>query len=300
MKRRINLRSLRAIALAITLGVFPLSAMAQRGSPSVKTDTKILYHDGPVMTGNTDVYVILYGNWPARTVGSTQDIVEDFLSRLGSSPYFRINTGYTDSFGVAPSGVVIYAGTVNDAYSHGPTLTPADIGDVVRQMVDGHYLPLDTSGIYLVVASPDVTDIQPNGSMYCFPPGTFPHHGLAQVNGVPMKYGFIGHPARCPTSVGPQFNGGALPTPNDNFAADVMVSTIAHVLDTLVTNPAGNGWFDRYGFENAAKCFNTFGETYTTTNGARANMRLGARHYLIQQNWVNGRKGYCALAAPEP
>jgi len=300
MKRIINLRSLRAIALATSLIVFPISALAQRGSPSVKTDTKILYHDGPIMTGNTDVYVILYGHWPARTVGGTQDIVEDFLSRLGSSPYFRINTGYTDSWGVAPSGVVIYAGTVNDAYSHGPSLTPADIGDVVRQTVEGNLLPLDTTGIYLVLASPDTTDIQPNGSTYCTP-GTFPHHGTVPVfQGVPLKYGFIGHPARCPTSAGPQFNGGAWPTPNDDFAADVMVSTIAHVLNAVVTNPAGTAWFDRYGFENAAKCYNTFGETYTTTNGARANMRLGARHYLIQQNWVNARRGYCALAAPEP
>lgn len=298
MKRITTSRSLRAIVLATSLIVFPISAMAQRGNPNVKTDTKILYHGGPVMTGNTDVYVILYGSWPARTVGSTQDIVEDFLSRLGSSPYFRINTGYTDSFGVAPSGVVIYAGTVNDAYSHGPTLTPADIGDVVNQIVMGSHLPLDTTGIYLVLASSDVTDIQPNGSMYCFPPGTFPHHGTTPVNGVPLKYGFIGHPARCPTSVGSQFDGGASPTPNNDFAADVMVSTIAYVLNATVTNPNNTGWFDRYGFENAAKCFNTFGETYTTSNGARANVRLGGRDYLIQQNWINARKGYCGLSNP--
>jgi hypothetical protein len=76
-----------------------------------------------------------------------------------------------------------------------------------------------------------------------------------------------------------------------------MASTIAHVLDGTVTNPAGSGWFDRYGLENADKCAGTFGQTYTTANGARANLRLGQRDFLIQQNWVNDRRGRCAMTA---
>jgi hypothetical protein len=300
MKRIINTRSLRATALATSLIVFPISAMAQRGNPNIKTDTKILYHGGPVMTGSNDVYLIWYGGWTANTAGSTQSIVTDYVSFLGSSPYFQINTGYTDASGAAPNGALLYAGSVNDVYSHGPSLTVADIEEVVAQQISAGHLPLDTTGIYLVLATPDVTDIQPNGSMYCTP-GAFPHHGLALLSSeIPVKYGFIGHPSRCPTSVGSQFNGGAWPTPNDNFPADVIVSTIAHVLNALVTNPSNTSWFDRYGLENADKCYNTFGETYTTPNGARANMRLGARDYLIQQNWVNARKGYCAMAPPSP
>ena len=37
------------------------------------------------------------------------------------------------------------------------------------------------------------------------------------------------------------------------------------------------------------------GTTYLTTNGATANIKLGQRDYLIQQNWVNDRKGHCAM-----
>jgi hypothetical protein len=62
-----------------------------------------------------------------------------------------------------------------------------------------------------------------------------------------------------------------------------------------MTNPAGDGWFDRYGFENADKCQNTFGQTYVTANRARANIRVGSRDFLIQQNWVNDRKASCAM-----
>ena len=76
-----------------------------------------------------------------------------------------------------------------------------------------------------------------------------------------------------------------------------MASTMAHLLDEIVTNPAGSGWFDKYGLENADKCAGTFGQTYTTPNAARANVRLGARDFLIQQNWVNERKARCAMFA---
>ena len=92
-------------------------------------------------------------------------------------------------------------------------------------------------------------------------------------------------------------DGSRLPTPNGNFGADAMVNSIAHVLSTIVTNPFGGGWFDRYGLEIADKCEGTFGTTYTTSTGARANIRLGYRDYLIQQNWVNDRKGRCAMRA---
>jgi hypothetical protein len=53
--------------------------------------------------------------------------------------------------------------------------------------------------------------------------------------------------------------------------------------------------------ENGDKCAWKFGATYTTANGQKANMKLGARDFLIQQNWVNaknatsGANGYCDL-----
>jgi len=34
------------------------------------------------------------------------------------------------------------------------------------------------------------------------------------------------------------------------------------------------------------KCVWKFGSTYITKNGARANMKLGQRNFLIQQNWI--------------
>jgi len=55
-----------------------------------------------------------------------------------------------------------------------------------------------------------------------------------------------------------------------------------------------NAWYDSRGMENADKCAWTFGATYAAKNGTMANMTLGLRDFLIQQNWVNASGGYCA------
>lgn len=267
----------------------------------VKTDSRILYHNGPVLSGAQDIYLIWYGCW-ANDCGfagdtASQFILSDFMSSLGSTPYFQINAGYPNSSGQAPSGGLFFGGSAVDRfYSHGLELTAEDIQGIVSDQILAGVLPLDPSGIYIVLGSADVSS---NATGFCVP-GAQPHHSRGVVLGTSFVYAYVGNPNRCPTVGAAQFmaaDGTRLPTPNGNFGADAMASTIAHVLDGTVTNPAGSGWFDRYGLENADKCAGTFGQTYTTAHGARANLRLGQRDFLIQQNWVNDRRGRCAMTA---
>ena len=68
-------------------------------------------------------------------------------------------------------------------------------------------------------------------------------------------------------------------------------------LDDTIIDPEFTGWFDRFLLEPADKCAWNFGTTYTTTNGARANVALGGRDYLLQQLWVPATRGYCTLDA---
>ena len=288
-----NLRTALAVTLCLAICVAP--ALAQSGN-NVKTNTRILYHDGPIMAGTTAVYVIWYGGWNGSAPGNnpaTQSLLVDLITNLGSTPYFSINTAYPDSAGFTPSGALIYAGSFYDDYSRGSELNILSIRGIISDKLASFELLLDPNGIYLVLGT---ADISASDTGFCTPKVT-PHHGDFVFSGTTVKYAFVGNALRCPSAAAPQFPGG--PTPNNDLAADAMASTIAAVLSTIVTNPIGNSWFDRYGLENASKCQGTFGETYTTANGARANMRLGQRDWLLQQNWVNHpRKGYCALAAP--
>ena len=76
-----------------------------------------------------------------------------------------------------------------------------------------------------------------------------------------------------------------------------MASIIAHELEETVTDPDLNAWYDRSGAENGDKCAWTFGTQYTVANGAKANVHLGARDYLIQLNWI-AAAGPCAMKYP--
>jgi hypothetical protein len=298
MKTKLQL--LPTLLLLMVVGIGQSSAQTttttQRLTSTVKTNSRILYNGGPVMIGSTNVYVIWYGCWDETCRAgntATQAILSDFIVTVGSSPYMQVNAMYANSAGQSPSGAVLFGGQSFDQYSHGLELTATDIQGIVSDQITGNQLPPDPAGIYIVLASADVSS---NATGFCVP-GAFPHHGSGFANGSQFKYAFAGNAARCPSVAAPQFldsNGTQLPTPNGNLAGDAMVSTIAHLINVVVTNPFGTGWFDRYGLQTADKCFGEFGTTYLV-NGGRANMRLGQRDYLIQQNWINDRKGHCAM-----
>lgn len=291
MKRKIILTLTLALILAM-----PHAALAQGNR--VKANHRILYHNGPVLAGTTPVYLIFYGCWDCGYAGSdvgTQAVLADLIANLGLSSYFLINAGYPDATGATPNGALVFSGSVADSYSRGNILTAADVQAIITDKFDHGTLPAPPGAVYIIVAS---SDVSANATGFCAA-GTPPLHGTYSYFGQPIQYAFIGNAARCPTVAAPQFmatDGTFLPTPNNNLAADAMASTMARALNGLVTNPTGSGWYDRYGLENGDKCAGTFGATYTTGNGARANMRLGSRDFLIQQNWINSSRGYCALS----
>ena len=286
-----------ALKIIAIIALCALSTAAQ----NQRLTSKMVYHNGPVLPGIRNLYVIEYGCWNDNCglAGDSKTIhlLEDFLTTIGNTPYAAINSTYTDTSGQPAASAFIYGGNVIDAsYAHGVDLTPSDITAIISDQVNNFQLPQDPNGIYIVLASADIAS---TATGFCTP-GAPPYHGQGIVNGSIVRYIFLGHPNRCPSVAGPQFPRSG-PTPNDNYASDVVVANLAHALNGLVTNPSGNGWYDRYGLENADKCQDalgnpSFGPTYLTANGSRANVKLGSRDYLIPQNWVNDRKGRCAMS----
>ncbi|TMH56409.1 MAG: hypothetical protein E6H53_15070 [Betaproteobacteria bacterium] len=280
----IGLVSILALAFSVLAG----SAAAQNASPSSSNTTS-----SPTRTDQI-VYFIWYGNWAANI--SQQIILADFVSGLGSSPYFQINQGYPDSSGQVPSGDIAYGGGALDAYSHGASLSEADVADVVANAFRTGGLVFDPLGIYAVLTSADVTVID-SVTQFCLTCCNL--HGHSIVNGSDFRYVFVGSPRRCPGACATQFQ-----SPNGdysgNYEADSMASWLAAALSEVVTDPYDDAWHDRYGLENAEKCEGTYGTTYPVTNlwgqSAQANIKLGYRDYLLQQNWVNGKKGRCGLS----
>lgn len=254
---------------------------ASNGVGKQKTGANgIIYHGGPVILGTTNVYFIWYGNWSGN---SATTILPDFVSNIGGSPYFNINTTYDNGSAQSVSNSVMLVRQQNDSYSHGAALSDAAVEAVVAATN-----PTDKNGVYFVLTSKDVNETSGFCTQYCG------WHSRATINGNDIKYAFIGNPDRCPSACAAQTTG-----PNGNAGADAMASIIAHELEESVTDPDLNAWYDRRGEENADKCAWTFGTVYVTPNGAYANMTLGdGKNYLIQRNWVNASGGYCALKYP--
>ncbi|HET9668151.1 MAG TPA: hypothetical protein VFQ93_00985 [Casimicrobiaceae bacterium] len=256
------------------------------GKPSRPSGSSngIDYHGGPVMTGSKNVYFIWYGNWSGN---SATTVLPDLIGNLGGSPYFGINTTYYDGSNRAVANDVHFFGSSVDNYSHGTSLSDSAIQSVVASAITSGKLPKDTSGVYFVLTSTDVTASSGFCTQYCG------WHTHGTIGGSDIKYSFVGNPDRCPSACAEQATG-----PNGTGGADGMASIIAHELEEAATDPDLNAWYDRRGMENADKCAWTFGNTYTASNGALANMKLGSRDYLIQQNWVNATGGYCSVQYP--
>lgn len=250
-----------------------------KGKPS---GNGISFHGGPVMLGTVNAYYIWYGDWSGN---SAVTILEDFAKNLGGSPHWNINTTYFDANGAHVSNSLTLAGTTTDSYSQGKSLSDAQIQTVVSSAISSGRLPKDTNGIYLVLTSADVTASSGFCTQYCG------WHTHGTISGSDIKYSFIGNPDRCLSACAAQTT-----SPNANAGADGMASIIAHELEEATTDPDLNAWFDTRGYENADKCAWTFGTTYTVANGSKANLKLGTRDYLIQQNWVNANGGFCAVS----
>jgi hypothetical protein len=272
----------------------------------------IIYNGGPVMTNPVHVYLLWYGGWNNNT---TVPIVEDFVIGLNSSPYFSITSTYYELVPInslskpaqAPKGhayatdVLIFVKSVFTGYTHGTTLTDDDVFSVVSDAIDSQQVPSDPTAIYLVLTSSDVKEGSGFGG---FCGGYCGFHSHTVYNSADLKWAFIGDPAPCLNSCTAKTKYdeyGITHSPNFNWSSDGMVSVIAHELSEIITDPDWDtmrAWVDSNGMENADRCAWNYGPIYSTANGSAANVKLGGRDYLVQQNWlldINDAGQRCAM-----
>jgi hypothetical protein len=242
------------------------------------------------MTAGSNVYYIWYGNWGTNTA---KTILPALATGLNASPYFNINTSYTNASLVKVQNAVHLAGqyawTTN---TYGTALTDATVQAIVAATINGGKLAYDSNGVYFVLTSPEITETSGFCTNYC---GWHTHFAFNGVVSQDVKYAFVGNAStQCASGCIASSNIAA--SPNSNPGADGMASVISHELEEATTDPDLSAWFDSKGYENADKCAWTFGTTSTAANGSKYNMTLGGLKFLIQQNWVNAKGGYCALS----
>jgi len=256
---------------------------AASATPAV-TQQPIKYHGGPVMLGTTNVYFIWYGDW--STDRAAQNLLTEFASAIGGTRWYNINTTYKNKAGQRVSNAVHYAGHTTNTSSY-KNLNDANVQTIVTNAISKGQLPKDPHGVYFVLTAPGVKESSGFCTQYC---GWHTHTNLS---GTDIKYAFVGDPKnQCAAACEEQ----TTRSPNGAPSVDGMASVLAHELSEAATDPDLNAWFDDTGDENADKCAWQFGTTFAASNGSKANVKIGTREWLIQENWVNATKGFCAKA----
>ncbi len=258
---------------------------------AAEVDNGIYYHGGPVILAQKVAAIY----WSSRTIyaggpapgttgpGSADgSLIGYFLNNLGGSPYYDINTTYTDGEGVPIENSVTYTEfwAANDNVPL--PLEPVTDLQMQNQIIEGFTsgeLSYDPNTLYVVFTDTLVT----LGGACAF-------HGNFGWNGNDVKFAGLPHDIDF-------FNCNALNgSPNDDPAADAEVNTLAHETEETNTDEDLSAWYDNAGNENADKCEWDFGATYTSANGSTANMQIGTKDFLVQQNWINANGGGCRLS----
>jgi len=269
------------LAAAVSKDILPTGkgyGVQDDPNPPPRTRYRMEYHSNRVRTGIQDIYFIWYGDWAGRS--ADQLVLTDLASTIGNTPYLNIVRLYPDSRDSVATSSVVYGGSVTDNYSHGATLSDADIADILNQQFMSNALPDDPNGIYVVFSSPDVVASSGQGVSYCA------MHGAPVLLGAFTPLIYVGAPSRSMLHCAAQVFG-----PNGTTDGDGMAYLFAAELANVLTDPLLVTWYDRLGLEVADKCAWTFGTTYNAPNGAAANVRLGQRDYLLPQLWVPSKNG---------
>lgn len=268
---------------------------ARRGGGS---STGISYHGGPVLQAATNVVAVYWAASPIFTNGPTpgtsgdgsadNSLVGYFLGNLGGSPYFNINTTYTDGSGHGINNVVNYTrywANNSSVPSNGQKVSDANMVAMLQSGFNSGALTYDGSTVYAIFTAGTVNLGGGFGTQYC----AYHTHGTVKINGVSktvlyaaMPYN-AAYPSACTNGTAP---------PNGDAGADAEVNTLAHEIEETTTDMMGNAWYDNRGYENADKCAWTWGTT-RTVNGGVANIQVGSRWFLVQENWINSGSGGC-------
>jgi hypothetical protein len=104
-----------------------------------------------------------------------------------------------------------------------------------------------------------------------------------------MSFAVVDSPTGFTCSSDAGSNTGGNESPNSDIEADTEISITSHEMNETITDPQGNAWFDRDGFENGDECAYVFGDSasFVGTSPARHNQVINGHPYFVQEEPSN-------------
>jgi hypothetical protein len=198
------------------------ASWALRSAPAAATVSNVIYHGGPVMAGEMQVYAIFWEPGGSFVSPKFNMLLKRYFRDVGGSGLYANNGQYTDSSGQAPTGAEL-AGTFVDRspYPATPVLQDSDIrNEVTHAMSVKGWQPGITHVFFVYTAANESICFALLG--LCSPPlGSMCgyHFGFPTPGGVVLYAGmpYAGNSlARCY---------GLTTSPNKDIAADAEVNS---------------------------------------------------------------------------
>jgi hypothetical protein len=268
---------------------FTASASAGAAASPVLT-----YHGGPVMTGTTHVYVILWE--PTNSVSTNYNsLLSRYFGDVGGSPLYQNLKQYPQAGGAFPSNAVLAAPSWVDTttpYSADPILD-SDIQTEVAHAQAVNGWTSSSSTVFFVFTERNEGLCFDSSHTSCTPDqglstSTFCAYHSAFANNTTIY-------AAIPYAASPNFNGACTPgAPNaaasagsypNNDDADLSINLTSHEEMEAATDPLGNAWTTASApnYEIGDLCAWTF----SPNNAQGADVVWNGHNYIVQQEWDN-------------
>jgi hypothetical protein len=272
-----------------------LSKAASHAAAGSLGSGNLVYHGGPVE--HTNKTYAIYWVPSGLTVSSNyESVTNQFFTDVAADSGKTSNVYYSDTQYSDGSGKISYSSSFGGSYvdtnplpASGCTdsvtsvcLSDAQIqAEVQKDVAAAGWTPSSTTEFFMFTAKGIGSCLDSAHcafSYYCAYHSSFGSNYL-YAN---MPYAMT-DPTACDTGQHP-----------NNSDADATLNVTSHEHNETITDPLGNAWFDRAGYENGDKCAWKFGTSLGNNGFGQYNQVINGHDYYLQQEYSNARRG-CVL-----
>ncbi len=271
----------------------------------------LLYHGGPVMYPNVQIYTIFWNPGKLQNGGWTgfwgkyttlnyyaaayhgghglQNIATQYYQTTGGTTAYIQNVGWAVGYYLDTSPYP--ASGCTDTATPGNCITDAQIQAEIAKVIAAKGWTGGINKIFLLYTSYNEGSCFDSSSTSCAYTQYCAYHSYFMQGSTPVIY------ANQPHGSGTGCRAPGQTAPNGDWG-DIAANTASHEIEESITDPLLNAWFDSSGNENGDLCNFTFGTNTWAGPSAAGNQMWNGYVFELQQEWDNNA-GACASAGPQ-